>query len=49
MTSRSSPALVAFPLESFPFLFDDSPITEGQAQTLIRLGLRHRVFRRVLS
>ena len=49
MTSQVSPVLIAYPLESFPFLFDDSPITEGQAQTLIRLGLRHRVFRRVLS
>lgn len=40
-------SLVAFPLEAYPFTFDDSPITKEQAATLIRLGLRHRVYRRV--
>lgn len=49
MTSPRHPALVAYPLDKFPFLFDDSPITEGQATDLIRMGLRHRVFRRELS
>ena len=49
MTSGPSATLVAFPLEAFPFCFDDSPITEEQAETLIRIGLRHRIFRRVLS
>lgn len=47
MTSATPPSLLAFPLERFPFLFDDSPITEGQARDLIRIGLRHRVYRRV--
>jgi hypothetical protein len=47
MTSPKRQTLVAFPLEAYPFTFDESPITEEQAGTLIRLGLRHRVYRRV--
>ena len=47
-TSAPPAALVAFPVSEFPFFLDGvSPLTSDQARCLIRLGLRHRILRRV--